>query len=80
MGFLIFEHNQHQVEEAEQLAIQKGFEKFVAKKTGRFITQDGKKKESHQAVNKKGKETTELKKPDAKYQNKALLLKYSADS
>ena len=70
--FLIFEHNQHQVEEAEQLAIQKGFEKFVAKKTGRFITQDSKKKESHQAVNKKGKETTELKKPDAKYQNKAL--------
>ena len=70
--FLIFEHNQHQVEEAEQLAKQKGFEKFVAKKTGRFITQDSKKKESHQAVNKKGKETTELKKPDAKYQNKAL--------
>ena len=70
--FLIFEHNQHQVEKAKALSEQKGFEKFTAKKTGRFITQDSKKKESHQAVSKKGLETTELKKPDAKYQNKAI--------
>ena len=70
--FLIFEHNQHQVKEAEALAWEWGCEKFIAKKTGRFITADSKKKESHQAVNRKGKETTELKKPDAKYQNKAL--------
>ena len=58
--------------EAEVNVPEKGFEKFIAKKTGRFITQDSKKKESHQAVNRKGKETTKLKKPDAKYQNKAL--------
>tara|TARA_B100001057_G_scaffold451664_1_gene494879 strand:+ start:3834 stop:4901 length:1068 start_codon:yes stop_codon:yes gene_type:complete len=70
--FLIFEHNQHQVEEARELSEQKGFEKFTAKKTGRFITQDSKKKESHQAVDRKGKETTQLRKPDKKYQNKAL--------
>ena len=70
--FLIFEHNQHQVEEAEKLSKQKGFEKFTAKKTGRFITQDSKKKESHQAVDRKGNETTQLRKPDKKYQNKAL--------
>ena len=70
--FLIFEHNQHQVEEARELSKRKGFEKFVAKKTGRFITQDSKKKESHQAVNRKGKKTQELKKPDAKYLNKAI--------
>ena len=70
--FLIFEHNQHQVEEAKALSEQKGFEKFTAKKTGRFITQDSKKKESHQAVDRKGNETTQLRKPDKKYQNKAL--------
>jgi len=70
--YLIFEHNQHQVEEAEALANEWGCEKFMKKKTGRFITQDSKKKESHQAVDRKGKETTELKKPDEKYQNKAL--------
>ena len=71
--FLIFEHNQHQVEEAENLAKKWGCEKFMKKKTGRFITQDSKKKESHQAVSKKGKITKELKKPDSKYQNKALV-------
>jgi MoaA/NifB/PqqE/SkfB family radical SAM enzyme len=70
--FLIFEHNQHQVEEAEELANAWGCEKFIKKKTGRFITQDSKKKESHQAVDKKGNATTELKKPDEKYVNTAL--------
>ena len=70
--FLVFEHNQHQVEEAEELSKQKGFEKFVAKKTGRFISSQSIKKEQHQAVNKKGKETTLLKKPEEKYQNKAI--------
>lgn len=70
--FLIFEHNQHQVEEAEQLSIDWGFERFVAKKTGRFITQNSLKKESHQAVDRKGNQTAELKKPDEKYVNSAL--------
>jgi ubiquinone/menaquinone biosynthesis C-methylase UbiE len=44
--FLIFEHNQHQVEEAEALATKWGFEKFVAKKTGRFVTGKGRAKQS----------------------------------
>jgi len=70
--FLIFDHNQHQVEQAEQLAKVKGFERFVAKKTGRFVTTKSDAKESHQSKNKKGEDTAELKKPDAKYQNKAL--------
>jgi MoaA/NifB/PqqE/SkfB family radical SAM enzyme len=70
--FLIFEHNQHQVDEAEALATAWGCDRFMKKKTGRFITQDSKKKESHQAVNRKGNETQELKKPDAKFLNKAL--------
>ena len=70
--FLIFEHNQHQVEQAEELSKAMGFERFQAKKTGRFVTAKSEKKESHQAVNRKGEKTTELKKPDAKYQNKAL--------
>tara|TARA_B100001287_G_scaffold276505_1_gene287608 strand:- start:1282 stop:2358 length:1077 start_codon:yes stop_codon:yes gene_type:complete len=70
--YLIFEHNQYQVDEAKKLSEEIGFESFVAKKTGRFITANSVKKEKHQAVNRKGKQTTELKKPDAKYQNKAL--------
>lgn len=70
--FLIFEHNQHQVNEAEELSKLWGFEKFVAKKTGRFISANSEKKESHQAVNRKGENTVELKKPDDKHLNGAL--------
>jgi MoaA/NifB/PqqE/SkfB family radical SAM enzyme len=70
--FLIFEHNQHQVDEATELSKKLGFEKFVAKKTGRFITTTSEPKESHQAVNRKGKKTAEIKKPDEKFVNNAL--------
>jgi len=70
--YLIFEHNQHQVEEAERLANLWGVEKFMKKKTGRFIDTKSNKKEKHQAKDRKGKNTTELKKPEQKYQNKAL--------
>ena len=52
--FLIFEHNQHQVQEAEEISKLMGFERFQAKKTGRFVTAKSEKKESHQAVNRKG--------------------------
>jgi MoaA/NifB/PqqE/SkfB family radical SAM enzyme len=70
--FLIFEHNQHQVEAAEALSKEWGFEKFVAKKSGRFVTADTKPKEFHQAINRKGEETAEIKKPDDKFVNAAL--------
>ena len=70
--FLIFEHNQHQVEEAEALAKEWGVEKFMKKKTGRFIDTNSNKKEKHQAKDRKGQDSAELKKPEAKYQNKAL--------
>lgn len=70
--FLIFEHNQHQVDEAEELSQTMGFEKFVAKKSGRFVTAETTPKESHQSVNRKGELTAEIKKPDTKYQNSAL--------
>ena len=70
--YLIFEHNQHQVEEAESLANEWGCEKFMKKKTGRFIDTNSNKKEKHQAKDRKGKDSAELKKPDEKYQNKAL--------
>ena len=70
--YLIFEHNEHQVDEARRKANEMGFEKFVAKKTARFVTASTEAKESHQAVSKKGKQTKQLKKPSDKYVNKAL--------
>lgn len=38
--FLVFEHNQHQVDEARYLASELGFQQFVAKRTSRFLTAD----------------------------------------
>jgi MoaA/NifB/PqqE/SkfB family radical SAM enzyme len=70
--FLIFDHNQHQVEEAKELSIKWGFEKFVSKKTGRFVTATFEKKEEHQAINRKGKETTLLQKPKDEFLNPEL--------
>ena len=72
--FLIFQHNEHQVEEAEALANQWGCEKFIKKKSGRFITSDIQPKYEHQAVNRKGAETQKLAPPkEEKNKNLALL-------
>jgi len=35
--FLVFKHNEHQVESARQLANEMGFEEFFVRKTGRFL-------------------------------------------
>ena len=72
--YLIFEHNEHQVEKAELLSKEWGCERFVKKKSGRFITSDIKPKSSHQAVNRKGVETQNLSQPkEEKNKNLALL-------
>jgi len=72
--FLIFQHNEHQVEEAEALANAWGCERFIKKKSGRFVTSNIVPKESHQAVDRKGNETAKLEKPkDEKNNNLALL-------
>jgi MoaA/NifB/PqqE/SkfB family radical SAM enzyme len=70
--YLIFEHNEHQVKQAEELSKQWGFEKFVAKKTGRFITASSIAKESHFVVDKKKNFVEVIKKPSPEYQNAAL--------
>lgn len=71
--FLIFQHNEHQVDKAEALATKWGFEKFVKKKSGRFVTTDIKPKEEHQAINRKGEETATIAKPSKENVNLALL-------
>jgi len=73
--FLVFQHNEHQVKEAEQLSGEWGFEKFIKKKSGRFVTSDIKPKEAHQAVNRKGEETAKLQKPKQEQNQNLALLK-----
>jgi len=71
--YIIFEHNQHQVEQAEQLSKEWGCEKFTKKKTARFFsTARNTGKEEHQAQNHKGKETVLLRKPKSEFQNHAV--------
>jgi MoaA/NifB/PqqE/SkfB family radical SAM enzyme len=36
-NFIVFEHNQHQIEQAEQLSKELRFEKFLYRSTGRFL-------------------------------------------
>lgn len=70
--FLIFEHNQHQLMAAEALSKEWGFEKFVSKKSGRFISTTSEIKDSHQAVDRKGQSTATITKPSDQHQNTAL--------
>jgi MoaA/NifB/PqqE/SkfB family radical SAM enzyme len=72
--YIVFAHNEHQVDDAERLANSMGFEKFQYKKSARFFsTASGITKEVHQATNRKGYETQLLQAPtNPKYRNSAL--------
>lgn len=72
--YIVFAHNEHQVDEAEALAKKMGFERFQFKKSARFFSMaSGVTKEMHQAANRKGMATTLLQAPvNPKYRNGAL--------
>jgi len=72
--YIIFGHNEHQVNEAEALAKQWGVERFQKKKSARFFTATSKAKDQHQAQNRKGEQTQVIAKPiKLENQNLALL-------
>ena len=72
--FIVFRHNEHQVEEAKQLAKKMGFHQFIIKKTGRFYSNQKSKVKTEQVIlNKKGESDGFLKMPkNPKYQNQSL--------
>jgi MoaA/NifB/PqqE/SkfB family radical SAM enzyme len=72
--YIVFAHNEHQVEQAEALSKKMGFEKFQYKKSARFFSNaSGTTKEIHQAANRKGIATTLLQSPtSSKYRNSSL--------
>ena len=67
-------HNEHQVEEAKLYSKLLGVKDFIIKKSGRYVySADLKKRNTHQATNKKGEKTQTLSQPkQEKYQNKAI--------
>lgn len=60
--FLVFKHNEHQVEEAQRFAKLFGIDQFIVKKSARYFKADGSRKYSHQAVYR-GNSTTLLEEP-----------------
>lgn len=72
--YIVFGHNEHQVDEARAIAEQWGVERFQLKKSGRFFNANSQSKDKHQAQNRKGEQTTLIEKPKAMdNQNLALL-------
>jgi len=53
--YLVFRHNEHQIEEARKLAREMGFKEFFVRKTGRFITEgELETSERYQVLDNKG--------------------------
>ncbi len=73
--YIVFRHNEHQIEEAQELAKKMGFHKFNLKKTGRFFSNTKTEVKSQQAVyNLDGEIDYFLELPlNPKYHNAALV-------
>jgi MoaA/NifB/PqqE/SkfB family radical SAM enzyme len=70
--FIIFAHNEHQIEEAEALSTELGFERFILKKTVRFMRQ-GKMISDLPIYGRRGTITSKLGLPKSvKHQNDVL--------
>lgn len=72
--YIVFRHNEHQIEEAQSLAQKMGFYKFNLKKTGRFFSNTKSEVKTQQAVlDSKGQLEYYLEMPvNTKYHNGAL--------
>lgn len=70
--FLVFNYNEHQVEEAERYAKLLGVKNFIVKKSGRYLTANHERKTEHQAQFRKGLGELLSEPTNPKYKNKAL--------
>lgn len=73
--YIVFKHNEHQIEEAEALSKELGFQKFQVKKTGRFFSNTKMQGKDEQPVrDRDGNITHVLEKPtNPRWQNNALV-------
>ena len=74
--YIVFRHNEHQVEEARSIAKKMGFKDFVVKKTGRFFSnQRSQVKFQQQVMNNKGEIEYFLEMPEnPDYRNPSLMM------
>ena len=73
--YIVFRHNEHQVDEARQLANDLGFHTFRVKRTGRFYSTKGQRVLDHYPVfNRDGNFAYNIEPPlDPQYQNPAII-------
>ena len=73
--FIVFKHNEHQINEARDLAEKLGFEQFRTKKTGRFFSNEKLKgKDVQPVMNRNEKIEYYIEKPNnIEYQNTSLI-------
>jgi len=74
--FIVFKHNQHQIEDARKLAAIIGFKHFQVKKSARFISNSGSSKSKIRSVDRKGNEILIEEPTMAGYQNAGLIEKF----
>ena len=72
--FIVFRHNEQEVEKARQLSKEIGFAEFIVKKTGRFFSNQKSQVKTEQIIlDKKGRPDGKLQMPkNPKYQNRSL--------
>lgn len=69
-AYLVFQHNEHQVEEAERLASELGFKEFAIKSTSRY---GEKQNPSRKTYNRKGEQDNILNAPiENRYKNEVV--------
>ena len=73
--FIVFEHNQHQVEKARTVAATLGFAEFNVKKTSRFLNRRHEVMDSQPVLDRNGNEEYRIYPPsDKRYLNKQVLM------
>lgn len=70
--YLVFKHNEHQVEEARALAKKLGFSRFTVKRTSRFF-ENGKPVDAKAVLDESGREEYRLEMPTAETDQNAVL-------
>lgn len=73
--FIVFRHNENQVEEARELSLKLGFKEFLVRKTYRFLTPStGVKRSDSPVIDKKGNLEYKLEEPvNANFRNSAVV-------
>lgn len=72
-NFIVFEHNEHQVDEAKSLSQRMGFTNFLVRKTGRFFNHDTLQEQDEWPCRSRGQEYVIRPPRQQQYRNQSML-------